>query len=78
MDLQLHVQSIPIATKVVSSNPIHDEVYLIQRYVINLSVTCDSTPISSTNETDRHDITEILLKVALSTISHNYMLKGNT
>jgi hypothetical protein len=24
-------------------------------------------PISSTNETDRHDITEILLKVALNT-----------
>ena len=34
MDLQLHVQSIPIATKVVSSNPVHGEVYLIQRYVI--------------------------------------------
>jgi hypothetical protein len=27
------------------------------------------TPISSTNKTDRHDITEILLKVALSTIN---------
>jgi hypothetical protein len=26
------------------------------------------TPVSSTNKTDRHDITEILLKVALSTI----------
>jgi hypothetical protein len=26
------------------------------------------TPISSTNKTDRHDITEILLKVALNTI----------
>jgi hypothetical protein len=25
-------------------------------------------PVSSTNETDRHDITEILLKVALNTI----------
>jgi len=25
------------------------------------------TPISSTNKTDRHDITEILLKVALNT-----------
>jgi hypothetical protein len=28
------------------------------------------TPISSTNKTDRHDITEKLLKVALSTIIH--------
>jgi hypothetical protein len=25
------------------------------------------TPVSSTNKTDRHDITEILLKVALNT-----------
>jgi hypothetical protein len=28
-----------------------------------------STPVSSTNKTDRHDITEILLKVALNIIS---------
>ena len=27
------------------------------------------TPVSSTNKTDRHDITEILLKVALNTIA---------
>jgi hypothetical protein len=27
------------------------------------------TPVSSTNKTDRHDIAEILLKVALNTIS---------
>ena len=26
------------------------------------------TPVSSTNKTDRHDITEILLKVELNTI----------
>jgi len=26
------------------------------------------TPVSSTNKTDHHDITEILLKVALNTI----------
>jgi hypothetical protein len=30
-------------------------------------------PVSSTNKTDRHDITEILLKVALNTINQtNY------
>ena len=29
------------------------------------------SPVSSTNKTDCHDITEILLKVALSTINHN-------
>jgi len=27
------------------------------------------TPVSTTNKTERHDITEILLKVALSTIN---------
>ena len=39
------------------------------------------TPVSSTNKTDRHGITEILLKVALNTINernHNVMkLKWN-
>jgi hypothetical protein len=40
-----------------------------------LSVTCDrsvifsGTPVSSTNKTDCHDITEILLKVALNIIN---------
>ena len=33
-----------------------------------MSVTCDRSMVSSTNETDCHDITEILLKVALNTI----------
>jgi hypothetical protein len=35
MDLQLSMQSVPIATKVVSLNPVHGEVYSIQNYVIN-------------------------------------------
>ena len=34
LDLQLPVQSVPITTKVVSSNPVHDKVYFIQHYVI--------------------------------------------
>ena len=34
MDLILLVQSAPIATKVVSLNTTHGEVYLIQQYVI--------------------------------------------
>jgi hypothetical protein len=43
-------------------------------------VTCDrlvvfsGTPVSSTNKTDRHDITEILLKVALNSINQTTML----
>ena len=32
------------------------------------------TPVSSTNKADRHDIIEILLKVALSTHQHNLKL----
>ena len=71
------MQSVPtgITTNVLSSNPDNDEVHSIPHYVINLSLTCDRfgflTQVSSTNETDRHDITEILLKVALSTITLN-------
>ena len=42
-----------------------------------MSVTCDgpafssSTPVSSKNKTDRQNITEILLKVALDTINQS-------
>jgi hypothetical protein len=32
-DLQLPVQSVPITTKVESSNPIHGELYSMQNYV---------------------------------------------
>ena len=34
LDLQLPVQSVPITTKVESSNPTHGKVYSIQHYVI--------------------------------------------
>ena len=34
LDLQLPVQSVPITTKVVSSNSIHGKVYSMQHYVI--------------------------------------------
>ena len=74
--VQLPVKSAAIATKVVSSNPIRGEVYSIQHYVINfvsalrqVSGFLPGTPVSSTNKTDRHDITEVLLKVALKTIN---------
>jgi hypothetical protein len=68
--LRLLIQSVPIPTKVVSCNPTHGEVYSIQHYVIKfVSVTCGRTVVSSTNKTDRHDITEILLKVPLITIT---------
>ena len=35
LDLQLSVQSVPITTSFVSSNPSYGEVYPIQHYVIN-------------------------------------------
>ena len=35
----------------------------------SLSVTCDGSVVFSANQTDRHDITELLLKVALNTIT---------
>jgi len=34
LHLQLPMQSVPITTNVVSSNPTHGEVYSIQHYVI--------------------------------------------
>ena len=34
LDLQLAVQSVPITTNVVSSNPVNVEVYSIQHYMI--------------------------------------------
>ena len=49
LDLQLPVQSVPITTKVVSSNPAHGEVYSIQHYVIkfvsDLSVVFLGAPV---------------------------------
>ena len=61
-----------------SSNPVHGEVFSIQHYVIKfVSDVCQVGDflrvirLSSTNKTYRHDITEILLKVALNTININ-------
>jgi hypothetical protein len=60
------MQSVPINTNVVSSNPTHSEVYSIQHYVIKfvsdlrqVSVHSPGTPLSSTNKTDRYDTTEM-------------------
>ena len=65
------VKSVPITTNVVSLNTTHGEVFLIQHYVIkvvsDLRHVCDFL-FSSTNKTDWHIITEILLKVALNTL----------
>ena len=53
--------------------PVHGEVYSIQiqyyviKYVNDLQPCLWFTPVSFTNKSDRHDTTEMLLKVALST-----------
>ena len=58
-----------------SSNPVHGEEYVfLQYYVIKFASDLRQVsgflrvlPVSSTNKPDRHDITEILLKMALTT-----------
>ena len=37
LDLQLPMQSVPITTKVVNSNPVHGEMYSTQHYVITFA-----------------------------------------
>ena len=63
LDLELPVQSVPITTKVVSSNPVHGEVYSIQHYVITfvsdlrqVGGFLQGTPVSATNKTEHHNI----------------------
>ena len=61
----------PITTKVVSSNPANCEIYSIH-YVIKFVIQVSGVfwvLRFSTIKTDRHDITEILLKVVLSIIT---------
>ena len=57
LDIQLSVQSVPLTTKGLSSNPVHGEVYSMQYYVI--------TFVSDLRQVG--DILEMLLKVALNT-----------
>jgi hypothetical protein len=63
----------PITAKIVSSNSTYGEVYSIQHYVIkfvsDLRQVSDFLLVPAINKTDRHNITEILLKVALNTIT---------
>ena len=70
------MSSVAITTKVVNSNPAHGEGYSIQHYVKKFVSDMGTgqrffpgTPVSPTNKTDPHDITEILLKMELNTIT---------
>ena len=61
-------------TKLVLNNP---ATVLILSVSMNfLRWFSPGTPVSFTNKTDRHDITEILLKVMLNTINHNHFNFG--
>jgi hypothetical protein len=70
------MKSVHITTKVVSSNTVHGEMYWIQQDMIKFVSDLrqvggffPGTPVSFKNKADRHNITEILLKVALNTIN---------
>jgi hypothetical protein len=76
------MESVPITTKVVSSNPTHVQVYSIKNYVIKLvgvegRFISLSIPVSSTTKDVSRNITEILLKVALSTITITFFIIRN-
>jgi hypothetical protein len=83
LDLQLPMQSVPITTNV-GSNTTRGKVYLVQHYVIKFVSVLRQvggflrhTLVSSTNKTESHDITGILLKVALNTIIPLIQIKLN-
>jgi hypothetical protein len=59
VDVQLHLESVPIINKIMNPNPAHGEVYWIS----------SGYSVSSTNKDDRHDIAKAFLKVALDTIA---------
>ena len=86
VDLQLHMQSVPtITTKVSISNLAHGKVYSIQHYVIKFDSDLRQVGgflrvirFPPTNKTDRTDITEMLLKMALNTIKQTNQNKNYT
>ena len=76
LQYDMTLQSVPITTKVVSSNSVHGKVYSIQHYVIKFVGDLPQVGgfiwvfwLSPPKKTDSHDITEILLKVVLNTIN---------
>ena len=77
LDLQLPRLSVHIITKVVSTNPAPGEMPYVIKFDIDLLQVgrwfSHGTSLSITNKTDSHDITEILLKVALNTINQTVL-----
>jgi uncharacterized membrane protein YjdF len=75
LDLQLPLQSVPVTINVVSSNPVHCEVYSITlcekvyQWLTVGRLYSLGILVYSTIKTDCHDTAEILLKVALIIIT---------
>ena len=69
------MQSVPITTNIVSLNSDQEGVLdttlcdKICQWLVTGRMLSPGTSVSSTNKTDCHHITEILLKVALNTIT---------
>ena len=73
LDLHLLMQSVLNDFEVTSLNSAHGYVYsttYVTKFVSDLQFSLD-TLVSSTNKTDHHHITKILLKVVLNTITLN-------
>jgi hypothetical protein len=51
------------------------DILTVNKLSFQMCVYSPGTPVSFTNKTDRHDIIEILLKVALSTIKKGICLE---
>ena len=74
-----------VTTKVVSLNPIHGKVYpdttlcdKVCQWLVTGQWFSLGTPVSSTNKTDSLNIAEILLKVALNTITLTLKIEQHT
>ena len=71
------MQSVPITTDVVNLYPAQGAwcttvCYKVCQRLAEGRWFSPGTPVSSTNKNNRHDITEILLKVELNTINLNH------
>ena len=74
LDVQLPMHPVSITTDVVSSNL---DTTLCDKVCQSLATGrwfSPGHPVSSTNKSDHHDITEMLLKVTLNTIKKNKIL----
>ena len=69
------MQSVPITTNVVSLNPAQARCYRYNiKFVSDLQQVGSFLPFRTPKKLDRHNITEILLKVVLNTITLTTLL----